>query len=56
MRATEVHAISQVFTGAIYDILADIFAFTFPADESNSETALLHQLVQTLTQMIAQGR
>jgi hypothetical protein len=24
---TEVHAISQVFTGAIYDILADLFAF-----------------------------
>jgi hypothetical protein len=24
---TEVHAISQVFTGAIYDILADIFGF-----------------------------
>ncbi len=24
---TEVHAISQVFTGAIYDIMADIFAF-----------------------------
>ena len=24
---TEVHAISQVFTGAIYDVLADIFAF-----------------------------
>lgn len=24
---TQVHAISQVFTGAIYDILADIFAF-----------------------------
>jgi hypothetical protein len=24
---TEVHSISQVFTGAIYDILADIFAF-----------------------------
>jgi hypothetical protein len=24
---TEVHAISQVFTGAMYDILADIFAF-----------------------------
>jgi hypothetical protein len=24
---TEVHAISQVFTGAIYDILADIFSF-----------------------------
>jgi hypothetical protein len=24
---TEVHAISQVFTGAIYDILADMFAF-----------------------------
>jgi hypothetical protein len=24
---TEVHAISQVFTGAVYDVLADIFAF-----------------------------
>jgi hypothetical protein len=24
---TEVHAISQVFTGAVYDILADLFAF-----------------------------
>jgi hypothetical protein len=24
---TEVHAISQVFTGAVYDILADVFAF-----------------------------
>jgi len=24
---TEVHALSQVFTGAVYDILADIFAF-----------------------------
>ena len=29
---------------------------TFPADESNPETALLHQLVQTLTQMVAHGR
>ncbi|MES2128883.1 MAG: hypothetical protein V4463_16560 [Pseudomonadota bacterium] len=39
---TEVHAISQVFTGAVYDILADMFAF-----ERNPGTlddaALLHR-------------
>jgi hypothetical protein len=28
---------------------------TFPTDENNPETALLHQLVQTLTQMATQG-
>ena len=26
--STEVHAISQVFTGGVFDVLADIFAFT----------------------------
>ncbi len=36
---TEVHAISQVFTGAIYDILADIFAFTRnPARKDDAAT------------------
>jgi hypothetical protein len=34
---TEVHAISQVFTGAIYDILADIFAFE--RNESTTDDA-----------------
>src|SRR5207249_5983584 len=34
---TEVHAISQVFTGAIYDILADIFSFE--RNESTTDDA-----------------
>jgi hypothetical protein len=39
---TEVHAISQVFTGAIYDILADIFAYERnPAVEDDA--AVLHR-------------
>jgi hypothetical protein len=39
---TEVHALSQVFTGAIYDILADLFAFERnPALEDDA--AVLHQ-------------
>jgi hypothetical protein len=38
---TEVHAISQVFTGAIYDILADIFAFERkPAVRDDAATLL----------------
>jgi hypothetical protein len=44
---TEVHAISQVFTGAIYDILADIFAFERkPALEDDA--ALLHRVAAYL--------
>ena len=40
---TEVHALSQVFTGAIYDILADIFAFERnPA--LKDDAALLHEV------------
>jgi hypothetical protein len=40
---TEVHAISQVFTGAIYDILADIFMFERnPALEDDA--AVLHRV------------
>jgi len=39
---TEVHAISQVFTGAIYDILADMFAFErHPAVEDDA--VVLHR-------------
>jgi hypothetical protein len=40
---TEVHAISQVFTGAIYDVLADIFAFERkPA--VNDDAAVLYEV------------
>ncbi len=39
----EVHAISQVFTGAIYDILADIFAFERKPGRID-DAALLHQV------------
>lgn len=44
---TEVHAISQVFTGAIYDILADLFAFERnPALEDDA--AVLHRVAAYL--------
>jgi hypothetical protein len=40
---TEVHAISQVFTGAVYDILADLFTFERnPAFEDDA--AVLHRV------------
>ncbi|UUZ50349.1 hypothetical protein LP420_10835 [Massilia sp. B-10] len=43
----EVHAISQVFTGAIYDILADLFALE--RDPARRDDALvLHQVGATL--------
>ena len=43
----EVHAISQVFTGAIYDILADIFSFErHPAVEDDA--AVLHRVADYL--------
>jgi len=38
----EVHAISQVFTGAIYDILADVFAFE-RRPGLQDDAAVLHQ-------------
>ena len=39
----EVHALSQVFTGAIYDILAALFAFE-RAPATQDDAALLHQV------------
>lgn len=48
---TEVHAISQVFTGAIYDILADIFAFErHPGVEDDA--ALLHRTADYLRGLV----
>jgi len=42
---TEVHAISQVFTGAIYDILADIFAFE-RRPRLRDDAAVLHEVAE----------
>jgi hypothetical protein len=48
---TEVHAISQVFTGAIYDILADIFAFERqPSRRDDAQT--LHGVAQYLLSLV----
>jgi hypothetical protein len=44
---TEVHAISQVFTGAIYDILADLFAFERQSLKRD-EAATLYDVSQYL--------
>jgi len=47
----EVHALSQVFTGAIYDILADIFAFERrPALRDDAVT--LHQTAQYVMSLL----
>ena len=48
---TEVHAISQVFTGAIYDILADIF--TFERDPvQRDDAALLYAVGQYVCSLV----
>jgi len=47
----EVHAISQVFTGAIYDILADIFAFE-RAPGLRDDAACLHSVAAYLCSLV----
>lgn len=48
---TEVHALSQVFTGAVYDILADVFAFERePALEDCA--AVLHRVAGWLRGLV----
>lgn len=47
----EVHAISQVFTGAIYDILADIFAFE-RAPSVRDDAAVLHAVAGYLCSLV----
>jgi hypothetical protein len=44
---TEVHALSQVFTGAVYDILADLFAFE-RNPELEDDAAVLHRIAAYL--------
>ncbi len=48
---TEVHAISQVFTGAIYDILADIFAFERNPG-TNDDAAVLYGVGRYLSSLV----
>jgi hypothetical protein len=47
----EVHAISQVFTGAIYDILADAFAFE-RAPGLRDDAAVLHNVAGYLCSLV----
>lgn len=47
----EVHALSQVMTGALYDILADVFAFERrPAQKDDA--ALLHEVGQYVSSLL----
>ncbi|HEU4815283.1 hypothetical protein [Janthinobacterium sp.] len=48
---TEVHALSQVFTGAIYDVLADLFALA-RAPEHKDDAVVLHQVGTTLRGLV----
>ena len=48
---TEVHAISQVFTGGIYDVLADIFAFERRV-HLEDEAVTLHRVAQYLCTLV----
>lgn len=48
---TEVHAISQVFTGAIYDMLADIFAFE-RSPGAEDDAAVLHRCGEYLRGLV----
>jgi hypothetical protein len=48
---TEVHAISEVFTGAVYDILADIFAFE-RKPELEDCASVLHRVASWLRGLV----
>lgn len=48
---TEVHAISQVFTGAIYDILADIYAFE-RRSAVKDDAAVLYEVGQYVCSLV----
>lgn len=52
----EVHAISQVFTGAIYDVLADIFAFEKTRQAATKDpAALLLEVSVNLCKLLVQA-
>ena len=48
---TEVHAISQVFTGAVYDILADLFGFERQSSRRD-DAATLYDVSQYLLSLV----
>jgi hypothetical protein len=48
---TEVHSISQVFTGGIYDVLADIFAFEH-APGKRDDAIVLYQVAEYLRGLV----
>ena len=48
---TEVHAISQVFTGGIYDVLADIFAFERKT-KIKDDAVVLHEVGQYVCSLV----
>lgn len=49
----EVHAISQVFTGGVYDVLADIFAFEYQRrTKTESATAVLIDVARRLCKLL----
>jgi len=48
---TQVHAISQVFTGAVYDILADIFAFE-RKPRIKDDAAVLHNVSDYMRSLV----
>ena len=51
---TEVHDLSQVFTGAIYDILADIFAFE-KRTSIKDDAATLYETAQYVCGLVLRG-
>lgn len=52
----EVHAISQVFTGAIYDVLADIFAFEKNRQAATKDpAAVLYEVSANLCKLLLQA-
>ena len=51
---TEVHAISQVFTGGMFDVLADLFALE-RAPDTKDDAAVLHDVAGYLASVLIRG-
>ena len=51
---TEVHAISQVFTGGMFDVLADLFALERDPD-TKDDAAVLHDVAGYLASVLIRG-
>jgi hypothetical protein len=51
---TEVHAISQVFTGGMFDVLADLFALERTPD-TKDDAAVLHDVAGYLASVLIRG-